>query len=263
MLWQRKTAYIEDIEDWVDEPDGSWTYEGYDFNAYIIPEKSGEYEFNVEVWFDLQGNDYSRVMTQRVSGAFEDAVFVASDIVEELFDSGVVKGGSRVAGGRESGGMTGRFYKRSSWSDFNNPVADEMNELYLPSYGEGETMANQIATAVNKLVYKWFNDGDVFDNVHTGLEGWANDLSSYANWLYTYVDFAQIELHPALGELSESEYESILYGLFEVTLCDESFMENYSEQPAVGSVYNCSGPFGWDDSYGEDEDDWYDDDEDY
>ena len=46
MLWQRKTAYIEDIEDWVDEPDGSWTYEGYDFNAYIIPEKSGEYELD-------------------------------------------------------------------------------------------------------------------------------------------------------------------------------------------------------------------------
>lgn len=391
MLWQRKTAYIEDIEDWVDEPDGSWTYEGYDFNAYIIPEKSGEYEFNVEVWFDLQGNDYSRVMTQRVSGAFEDAVFVASDIVEELFDSGVVKGGSRVAcrsyyrdvessgriampwhkdapafyedagewehfdfgdgynewyvwdcgqlrcivlahdetvtgwawveyldgydnvvmevgkapfedvegildwpdvGHYEEGFRSGKEAwdafadwwsdnrhtasprrsmarvkssrrKRSSWSDFDSPIADEMNELYLPSYGEGETMASQIATAVNKLVYKWFNDGDVFDNVHTGLEGWANDLSSYANWLYTYVNFAKMELSPALGELSENEYESMLHDLFMVTLCDENLMENYSEQPAVGSVYNCSGPFEWDDSYGEDEDDWYDDDEDY
>jgi hypothetical protein len=60
---------------------------------------------------------------------------------------------------------------------------ETLNDNYLPVRGEGETVATQIVTAVCKLVYKWYNDGDVFDNTHH-LEGWANDLSSYANWLY-------------------------------------------------------------------------------
>lgn len=51
---------------------------------------------------------------------------------------------------------------------------------YMPDYGEGETIASQAVTAVNKLIYKWYNDGDVFDNTKY-LEGWWNDLSSYAN----------------------------------------------------------------------------------
>ena len=64
---------------------------------------------------------------------------------------------------------------------------DGLNDKYLPISGEGETKATQIVTAVSKLVYKWYNDGDVFDNTFH-LEGWANDLSSYANWLYEHTD---------------------------------------------------------------------------
>ena len=71
-----------------------------------------------------------------------------------------------------------------SW-DYYNKFKD-INEKYLPDEGEGDTLASQIVTAINKLVYKWYNDGDVFDNVNSGLQGWANDLSSYANWLDKY-----------------------------------------------------------------------------
>lgn len=154
---------------------------------------------------------------------------------------------------RSSRGMR----KAASWSDFDSPIADRVNELYLPDYGEGDTMASQIATAVNKLVYKWFNDGDVFDNVHTGLDGFANDISDCANWLYTYVPFAKDELSKALRRISEAEYEEILFGLFLATLCDEDLMADYANLPATGSVYSCNGPFEWDDS-----DDWDDDDDD-
>lgn len=54
---------------------------------------------------------------------------------------------------------------------------------YLPNRGDGDSRGTQAATAISKLVYKWFNDGDVFDNTF-GLEGWANDISGSANWLY-------------------------------------------------------------------------------
>lgn len=82
------------------------------------------------------------------------------------------------------------------WSYFNK--FDRANDEYLPSTGEGDTMATQVCTAVTKLVYKWYNDGDVFDNSY-GLEGWANDLSSYANWLYKYVP----QTRPILLEITD------------------------------------------------------------
>ena len=67
-----------------------------------------------------------------------------------------------------------------SW-DYYDKFEDLINR-YMPSRGEGDTIASQIVTAVNKLVYKCYKDGDVYDK--TGfLDGWANDLSSFANWL--------------------------------------------------------------------------------
>lgn len=87
-----------------------------------------------------------------------------------------------------------------------------VNDKYLPYKGEGATMAMQICTAVNKLVYKWYNDGDVFDNTHH-LEGWANDLSSYANWLYENTKDAWKILNKIVDCMNGSEYEDLLQEL--------------------------------------------------
>ena len=76
------------------------------------------------------------------------------------------------------------YFDKFEWAD----------EKYLPCRGEGETKATQIVTAINKLVYKWYNDGDVFDNTHY-LVGWWNNLSSYANWLEHHTDKASDILH--------------------------------------------------------------------
>ena len=40
------------------------------------------------------------------------------------------------------------------------PIIDK----YMPDIGEGDSLASQMVTAVNKLIYKWYNDGDVYDN---------------------------------------------------------------------------------------------------
>ena len=49
------------------------------------------------------------------------------------------------------------------WSYFRK--FEPFNRQYLPDRGEGDTLATQAATAVTKLVYKWYNDGDVYDLV--------------------------------------------------------------------------------------------------
>ena len=140
------------------------------------------------------------------------------------------------------------------WNDFDK-FSDILDE-YLSASGEGETMASQVATAVSKLVYKWFNDGDVYDNTHQ-LEGWANDLSTYANWLYKYAGAKFLdEIEDAE---SERDYEDILYSLCENLAVPEKLV-NWDKEPKVDSVYECEGPFKFVDGE-EDEDEWDDLDE--
>ena len=130
---------------------------------------------------------------------------------------------------------------RESWDDFDQyePIVDK----YLQPTGEGDTFASQIVTAINKLVYKWFNDGDVYDNTYN-LEGWANDLSSYANWLWTYVPDTQEELSRIEDAWDDSDYEDILGDLCHFYL-DEETLDEYAQQPKQGTIYDCDGPFAF------------------
>ena len=136
---------------------------------------------------------------------------------------------------------------------------EEIINKYLPDYGEGDTFASQAVTAVNKLIYKWFNDGDVYDNTYH-LIGWANDLSSYANWLYHNIERTKYYLNEIKDVLTEEEYEEILASLADIVL-DEDFLIKANEMPTVGSIYDCDGPFRYsydeEDEYSDDEDDWY------
>jgi len=144
------------------------------------------------------------------------------------------------------------------WNEFDKFVP--LEDKYLPPQGEGDNKATQLCTAVTKLVYKWYNDGDVYDN--TGyLEGWANDLSSYANWIYKYIPEAGGILEGIFECRNDSDYEDLLYDLCEVTQTEE-FLGELEKEPKVGTIYNCNGPFKFVENYGDDEDDEYWEDED-
>lgn len=128
-------------------------------------------------------------------------------------------------------------------------------DKYMPASGEGETIASQIATAVNKIIYKWYNDGDVYDNVNSPMNGWANDLSSYANWLMRYIE--DEEVHDILCRIAvchtDEDYETlVLEPLADATLHDW-YLEPYSKMEKVGSIYKCEGPF----EFEEELDEWW------
>lgn len=137
---------------------------------------------------------------------------------------------------------------------------EELIDKYLPISGEGKTKATQVVTAVNKLVYKWYNDGDVFDNSYA-LEGWANDLSSYANWLYEYTN-ADVILAKIVNCLNNSDYEDLLKELADMLL-DAELLAKLDKEEKVGTIYNCDGIFKYVEYEEEDEeDDWYEEEED-
>lgn len=132
--------------------------------------------------------------------------------------------------------------KEIRWEDFSDPVTDEMENKYLPSQGEGDNMATQAVTAVTKIIYRWFNDGDVFDNTY-GLEGFANNLSSYANWLHENIPEAAVVLS-GIEEVGgrKKAYTKLLFDLEHAVLVPE-VLAKYEAQPATGTVYDCEGPY--------------------
>lgn len=139
------------------------------------------------------------------------------------------------------------------WNYYNKDEFSRISEKYLPSMGEGESLATQICTAVSKLVYKWYNDGDVFDNSYY-LDGWANDLSSYANWLFSYVPEVQNILREIRNCKTDEDYEELLKNLTDYCFSEE-FMDNMSRITKRGSIDDCDGPFHFE-SYPDEDDDW-------
>lgn len=149
-----------------------------------------------------------------------------------------------------------------TWDSFDTEDTNAIEEKYLPARGEGATMASQAVTAATKLIYKYFNDGDVFDNNHY-LEGWANDISSHANWLEKHIEGAgEILSRIEEVETEDGYVEEILYPLYKL-IFHKGLLEELEKSPAEDSVYDCGGPYSFneeEDEYDEDEyDDEYDD----
>ena len=113
---------------------------------------------------------------------------------------------------------------------------------YMPKNGEGKTKASQIVTAVNKLIYKYYNDGDVFDNTYY-LPGWENNESSFANWLYLNTNKKVKAILSRITEcMTYDDYEDLLKDLAD-ELLDYKKLEIQEKMPKIGSIYKCDGPF--------------------
>lgn len=137
---------------------------------------------------------------------------------------------------------------------------DTVFDKYLPLFGDGENRAQQVVTAVCKIIYRCYNDGDIFDNTaYLGNDG--NDLSSYANWLRKHTGAGEI-LDRVWSCFTESEYELLLKDLAD-RLLDEEDLERAAKQPKSGSVYEADGPYKHIDWAEEEEEDECEEDYDY
>lgn len=123
-------------------------------------------------------------------------------------------------------------------------TADEIVENVSMSDCSGISVEvwEQTATAVNRLVNMWFQNGDTYDNVRTVLYGGLNDLSPCANWLYMYRPESRAILDRIPRCCTLLDYEGILTSLADLLL-DEQAMETASQTLTQGSIYKCKGPF--------------------
>ena len=118
----------------------------------------------------------------------------------------------------------------------------ELIDKYMETVGEGNTKASQIVTSINKLIYKWYNDGDVFDNSYD-LEGGANDLSDYANWLYENTTEKIKDILDKIQDCeNDTDYEILLKELAD-NLLEENYLEEQNKFEKTGSIYKYIGKF--------------------
>ena len=127
-----------------------------------------------------------------------------------------------------------------SWDDASK--YSEVLDQYLPNVGEGDTIATQASTAVSRIGYRWFNDGDTI---------WTDECQSCADWLYENIDGVK----PVIDSLNEYMFACMpsinrklydLYGdkLKEIidAVADENLLKELNDRPLAGSIYNCEGP---------------------
>lgn len=117
-------------------------------------------------------------------------------------------------------------------------------KYYLPAQGEGKNRATQAVTAMNKLIYKFINDGDMvkYDDHCNGND--EQLLNTYANWLFEY-GASSTEIYVIMRKLNtfdEEKYAKVLLELAELVFSAKNLM-GLATQSKHKSIYNETGPF--------------------
>ena len=143
----------------------------------------------------------------------------------------------------------------SNWghlSETDRAKFDEFFDKYVPINGSADTLGGEIVRAINRIVYRYYNDGDTVDR-YCGNE--YNHLRACDTFLKTYCP-----AYHSLSNVKELEYEK--------NLCDrlKKVLDYLVANPNVFEIPNstdciANAPYEpWE--YDDDEDYDYDDDED-
>ena len=133
-----------------------------------------------------------------------------------------------------------KLEERVNWISFDK--FDKIKDKYVHGSGEGDTMAQQMISAVKNIVDSWYRDGNVYDNSYE-LGGNRKDISTFANWLYTYIPETKKILDGIKSVKDGDEYEDLLNRLY-YTIYQDNILNKYSNEEATDSIFDCAGnPF--------------------
>ena len=133
-----------------------------------------------------------------------------------------------------------KLEERVNWISFDK--FDKIKDRYVHGSGEGDTMAQQMISAVKNIVDSWYRDGNVYDNSYE-LGGNRKDISTFANWLYTYIPETKKILDGIKSVKDGDEYEDLLNRLY-YTIYQDNILNKYSNEEATDSIFDCAGnPF--------------------
>ena len=93
----------------------------------------------------------------------------------------------------------------SNWghlSETDNAKFDELCDKYVPAWGEANTLGGEILRAINRIVYRYYNDGDTIDWYYGGDYNLLRACDTFLN-MYCPAYYS-------LSNINELEYEKNL-----------------------------------------------------
>ena len=133
---------------------------------------------------------------------------------------------------------------------------DNLRDKYVPGSGKADTVGGEIIRALDRLLYRFYNDGDQVG------EGYGIET---CNGSYRYLSH-KVENCPSLACWSgESKYEDSLYKLAETTVAyllahKELFRTDNTEDSREISEEDREEMYRWEHEDEEIDDDWYEND---
>ena len=133
------------------------------------------------------------------------------------------------------------------WPD--NKEFEALFDQYVPDQGHADTVGGELIRAVNKIVYRYYNDGD-----RVGVDYGNETCNPAARFIET-----NTKLEPLASKLWDyrpnEEYEKVLADLMQETIkiCKEDNLFNKSN---TDDMNNYTDPI--DSKWEDDEEEWYD-----
>ena len=135
--------------------------------------------------------------------------------------------------------------------DRNEPLFDKL----VPGQGTAETLEGEMLRAVNRLVYRYYNDGDKYN------EGYGTETAGPAHsFLVNAVHPLRAKMDSIMGEekLSDNEYESMLKMVLGLILDYIESKEGEYTKNTQGDIFDYESEYEDEDDYSDYDDDEYD-----
>ena len=140
-----------------------------------------------------------------------------------------------------------------NWGGLNradNAFHDAMYDRYVPAYGKCDTLGGEILRAINRIIYKFYNDGDTVSRYDSSS---YNHSYGAEKFLYKHV--------PGYTLMRDIDYDDI--SEFEEAACKnlKTVVDYLRDNPALFEVKNSEdfldlSPF---EEWPDDEEEWEDD----
>ena len=138
--------------------------------------------------------------------------------------------------------------------DRNEPLYDEL----VPVSGDAETLECEMLRAINKIIYRYYNDGDKY------YEGYGTETAGPA---HSFLINANHPLKAMMNKLfrefvSDSEYKKMLNDILKAILDHIESKQGEYTKNTLGGMFNYESEYedddeDYDDYYDEEDDDYY------
>lgn len=137
----------------------------------------------------------------------------------------------------------------SNWghlSESDNAKFEELCDKYVPAWGKANTLGGEILRAINRIVYRYYNDGDTIDWYYGGdynlLRACDTFLNMYCPAYYSLSNINELEYEKNLCDRLKKVFDYLIANpnVFEISNSIDSIANApYEPRESEDYDYDC------------------------